>query len=187
MRRLKAVALASLLLAAPLTACAQEATQPAAEQWTPPAWFAEQARAREQARSAMQACVEAKGWAVTADEWGGAEEPFDDEATAEQYQRDSQECQTDLGIGPGAVKPDEEYWQGAYQRALDTWNCIRNEGIDLSDPPSEATYVEQRMAEAPDQVWLPYGDPEIAHLMESGEMTSEERESLEVTCPQSWN
>lgn len=179
------VLLASLIFLT--TGCASTGdVAPSQAPWTPPAWFAEQAREREQARASMQACVEAKGWAVTANEWGGAEEPFDDQATSDQFLKDSQACQAEIGIGPTSVEPDERYWRESYQRALDTWACLRNEGINLASPPSESTYVEQRMAAAPDYVWTPYSDPEILRLLESNEMTSEERAELEIKCPQSW-
>ncbi|MFC4613442.1 hypothetical protein ACFO3K_01830 [Cellulomonas algicola] len=159
---------------------------PVETEWKPPAWFAEQAREREEVAAKMQTCMDAKGWTVTLDEYGGAAEPFTSEDEANRFSEDSMACQEEAGRRLGALTEDE--LREAYTRDVDTMMCLRNEGFDMADPPTVDTYVESRLADPPpDDLWVPYTDPAVQGALESGSLSADGLVELERTCPQNWS
>ena len=85
-------------------ACGQDvADEPPSAEWTPPAWFAEQAQAREEERLGYQRCMDAKGWDRTMMEGGGSVEPFvaedaDDRSEIGRFDEDVEACRVELGL-----------------------------------------------------------------------------------------
>jgi hypothetical protein len=172
-------ALAALTLVS-VSACTTD-DQPAAAEYTPPAWFAEQARAREEMASKLQTCMDAKGWTVTLNEYGGAAEAFTTEEELDRFNEDSMQCQIESGRNVAAVTEAE--LRADYRRDVDTMRCLRNEGFDVADPPSEDAYVESRLATVPpDDLWVPYDDPALQDVLGTGDAAA-----LERTCPQNWS
>lgn len=182
---LRRIAWTATLLAA-IGACGSpDASPESAAQWTPPAWFAEQARQREEMAASLQSCMEQLGWAVTMNEFGGTDTPFTDGDELARFESDSADCQEQAGRDL-SQRTEEEIRQD-YQKDLDTLECLRAQGFDMADPPSEESYVESRLATPPpDDAWLPYGDPAIQDALVSGELTDEDVAALERKCPQNW-
>lgn len=151
-----------------------------ADEWTAPAWFAEQAEQRAAFRDSLQACVDARGWAITVDEWGGGDHGFTDEAEMDRFVADVDDCSRSLGRHVGDVD-SETATRNYYPMAVDTWKCLIHEGYDVPPPPSEDELVRQyETAGSSGPVWTPYGD-----LMDSPSAVPDWAE-LEATCPQPW-
>lgn len=169
-----------------LTACGHDVQQPdGGTAWAPPAWFAEQAQEREEARIALQACMDAKGWNIELDEWGGSDEPFTSQEEVNRFSEESMACQSELGF-IGEV-PTEASLRDRYAKDLDTWECLRAQGFEVADPPSVETYIESRLdRDYEGEVWLPYQDESISQALETGGITWEEFIQLEIDCPQQW-
>ncbi len=170
-----------------LAACgpAAEEEQPV-DAWTEPAWFAEQAQQREGYQSTLQSCFDSKGWELTFDTDGGVLEPLS-LADRPRFEADLEECHLLAGLQmPDAVftEADLRSW---YRMDLDTVACIRHEGHDVAEPPSEDAYVEASLtsqgggAPDPESLWGgPYLDPVIVDL------PAAERDALRQACPERW-
>lgn len=148
--------------------------------WTAPAWFAEQAEQREAFRTGLQACVDARGWETTVDEWGGGDRAFTDSSELDRFVADVDDCSTSLGRHVGDVDP-ETTTRNMYPMLVDTWECVVHLGYDVPPPPSEDELVRQYRTDVTSgPVWTPYGD-----LMERPGAVADPAE-LEATCPQPW-
>ena len=158
------------------------------EQWTAPAWFAEQAAERASFRANLQECVDARGWQITVNEWGGSEHWFADEAEMDRFVADVDECSAALGrTGASGFVDDNDDDPDALTRYLypmlvDTWECVVNRGYDVPPPPSEDELVRQYAPGSHEPVWTPYGDLSAG----DGLMTAERMADLEITCPLPW-
>jgi hypothetical protein len=159
------------------------------EQWTAPAWFAEQAAERAAFRDNLQECVDARGWQVTVNEWGGGSEfRFADQAEVDRFVADVEECSAALGRHGASGFDDSDdpdaLTRYLYPMLVDTWECVVHQGYDVPPPPSEDELVRQYAGGAPDSgepIWDPYGD-----LSKDGLMTVERMAELETTCPLPW-
>lgn len=162
---------------------AQVQTPPAGgstDEWTAPAWFAEQAEQREAFRTSLQACVDARGWEVTVDEWGGGDQGFTEKAELDRFVADVDDCSRSLGRHVGVVD-SETTTRNLYPMLVDTWECVVHLGYDVPPPPSEDELVRQYETDgASGPIWTPYGD-----LMERAGAVADSAE-LEATCPQPW-
>lgn len=163
-----------------LAAAALQGSTPApaspSDGWTAPAWFAQEAEARAAFREQLQGCVDARGWTRTVDEWGGAAEPFTDEAELDRFVADVDDCSRNLGRDVGAAD-EETTIRALYPRLVDTWECVLHLGHDVPPPPSEDELVRQYLTDATD-VWTPYGDLMTWRVAD--------HEALEAACPQPW-
>jgi hypothetical protein len=150
------------------------------DEWTAPAWFAEQAEQREAFRTSLQACVDARGWEITIDEWGGGDHGFTEKSELDRFVADVDDCSRSLGRHVGDVDPDTTT-RNFYPLLVDTWECVVHLGYDVPPPPSEDELVRQYETDGSSgPIWTPYGE-----LMERLG-TAPDREELEVTCPQPW-
>jgi len=181
-------------------ACSRDSVEAAAPAYTAPAWFAQQAQDREQARAALQACLDGKGWKVTVNEFGGADEPFSDDAELTRYHADMVDCRASVGLSDQA--PTQQQAEQAYHGMLDTAACLRAQGFQVSDAPSEQTWVEAFLAASSDtataegateagdgatsvsDVWEPYG--ELIAAAQDDQSQLERISATEKTCPQWW-
>lgn len=140
--------------------------------WDPPAWLAEEVAARATVRGDLQTCMDARGWELTMDEWGGAAEPFTSPGDLERFGVDRDAC---LGLVVDALPADA---RGpavpAYDRDLTTWYCLRAQGYDLAPAPSREEY--ERGADL-----TPYLDPALAG------MTRAPLAALHDVCPDRWS
>ena len=153
--------------------------------YTPPAWFSQQVQQREAHAAALQGCMDRKGWDVTVTEEGGVEEHFSDMAEFNAMMADMIACRGELGLPTGDPPPlTESQAREMYQHAVETWECLRNEGFALAAPPSEDAFVEQILNLGQDGdyggLWLPWADPALPLR----EMTDAQYEELGRTCPQ---
>ena len=150
------------------------------DEWIAPAWFAEQAEQREAFRTSLQACVDARGWEITVDEWGGGDHGFTDESELDRFVADVDDCSRSLGRHVGDVD-SETTTRRFYPMLVDTWECVGHLGYDVPPPPSEDELVRQYETDGSSEpVWTPYGE-----LMDSPSAVPNSAE-LEATCPQPW-
>ena len=198
--RIVAASALALTATSLVAACSSGSDAPAATAYAAPAWFAQQAQEREQARVALQTCLDGKGWSVTVNEFGGASEPFSDDAEMTRYHADMVDCRASAGLSDQA--PTQQQAEQAYRGALDTAACLRAQGFEVPDAPSEQSWVEAFLtassdaataggtAEAGDdnvtssQVWSPYGELVAAAQDDQAQLTK--ISDAEKTCPQWW-
>ena len=172
-------------------ACSSSPDAPPAAAYTPPAWFATQAREREDAAAQMQACMSGRGWDRTVDEQGVSDEPFTDPAEAQRFGEDVATCWTDAGRpAVGTLTSDELH--AVYRGGLDTARCLRSLGFTTTTPPAEDVWVEQQLGlneiartggQLPDGVvvWSPY-EGVLEQLAQDDDLPAD----YEQTCPTWW-
>ncbi|AEI13386.1 hypothetical protein [Cellulomonas gilvus] len=175
-----------------LSACTGETPQ-AQAQWSPPAWFAEQARESEESRLGYQRCMDDKGWDRTMMAGGGSEEPFvfgkdEDRSELERFDADVEECRIELGY-PAPHEPTADELGVQYDAEQDVAACLEHLGFDIPEPPSREAWVEALISGREDgasaEVWSPYG--ELARMVEDDPGNAElagRIERAEVQCPQ---
>lgn len=184
--------LAAFLVAGLLTSCVSEDEQPPPAAWTDPAWFAEQARGREEARGALQSCMDGRGWDVPVTEIGGtANVGFATMAEAESFTAEVTACMQENGLRTGLLEVTEAEAKEIYARQLDTLACMRAHGVMLPDPSTEQTFVESTIrfyaggvTDAETLPWDPYGD--FSDLQAQEAITPEVARAAEAACPQNW-
>ena len=178
-----------LLAAAALTALTSGCSAPppaTAEQWTPPAWMTEQAQAREQFVTTLQACMDARGWSLTVNASGGFEEPFTDQEEGRRAVADSDACLREQGVDPDAFgsAPTESELRATYPYDVDTYECLVAQGVEMAQrPPTEDVYVEQGLGGDSRELaesWSPYLDSAVQAL------PAERIAELEQVCPARW-
>ncbi|WP_448058951.1 hypothetical protein [Cellulomonas hominis] len=155
--------------------------------WSAPTWMAEQAQQQEQFVVRLQACMDSKGWNLTAGESAGFAEPFSDSAEMERAGADRDACLGEQGIDPNILaKPlTESTLRTMYAFDVDTHECLVAQGIEMEGaPPTVDRYVEEGLAAQAgvpvDDPWWPYGDPAILGLDEQGVA------ELKQVCPERW-
>lgn len=170
-----------------LAGCSTADGTPDTVTWTDPAWFAEQARGREEARSALQSCTDARGWQVPVTEDGGAPGfGFATVAEAESFSADAISCMQELGLRTGTFELTEAEAKEIYARHLDTHACMRAHGVILPDPQTEQTFVESTIRMyagdlTPPAAWEPYAD-----FFDVQGLTPEVTSAAERACPRNW-
>lgn len=170
-----------------LTACDSGPQEgPTVETWVEPAWFAEQAQQREGYQASLQSCFDSKGWDLTFNPDGGAHEPMS-EADYPRFDADLEACHTALGLQASGLAFTEDDLRNWYRMDLDTVACLRHEGHDVAEPPSEDAYVEASLTSQaggkPDSEALwggPYLDQAVLELPASA------RDALRQACPERW-
>jgi len=146
--------------------------QPQMTEETPSATADEYAHAR-----AVAQCLQESGWGVDFDESDGSYGVKDGipEAQAGQYEADRVACEEKFPQEQGPALEDwtAEQWSELYAREQQTAECLRNEGYDVPEIPSEQTYIDRYKNGDP---WLAY-----AFLPVVGES---EWKRLNDACPQ---
>jgi hypothetical protein len=150
------------------------------EEWTAPAWFAEQAAQRAAFRADLQSCVDARGWAYTVDEWGGSDHGFTDETELDRFVADVDDCSAALGRDPSTLD-SEAATRSSYPLLVDTWECVVHQGYDVPPPPTEDELVRQTELGSRGRPWTPYGD-----LGETWKDDWSKMLELEAECPAPW-
>ncbi len=173
----------AVVLAALLAACSTPGpAAPTDDEWTAPAWFGQQAREAEERTTTLQACMDARGWHVTMNEFGGSSKAWADQDELHRFASDSDACRAELGIPTlGLHAPTDVQVRQSYRYMLDTWLCLRHGGYVLADPPSEDAWVEsviQSFSASGVGFWTPFADPAMDALPLA------EWETAEQKCPQ---
>lgn len=147
--------------------------------WSEPAWFAEQAREREDVTAALQGCMDSKGWSLTIDASGGISENLAALPDPEAAISDVEACMAALPQH-GAVIVDDAYLRDVlYPQHLDTYACLVAHEITPDPPPDVELFVETHLAEDPQtEPWTAWGGGWTA------ELSFDELSALEQTCPQ---
>ncbi|MDR1851787.1 MAG: hypothetical protein LBR21_03945 [Propionibacteriaceae bacterium] len=138
-------------------------------------------REREEADRSLEACAKKAGWniQVEADHtWTPPQGLSKEQGMV--YDEDIYRCITSVG-GENVVK-DEEWFNSAYGRALDTKACLENRGYTISSPPTKESWVQGNMENQ--TVWNPWQD--IVEQVNNGtiELTGSEYLDLYTACPQ---
>jgi len=174
----------ALVLAAAITLAGCSSAAEDDVEWVEPEWMAEQEQQREQFVIDLQSCMDARGWNLTVDEYGGSSEPFESAEEAERAREDTDECLLDLGYdlaGFGEERTVADFRE-RYQQELEIYRCLRHEGVAMEhDPPTEDVFIEQHLSGGDStQVWWTYGDPGVLEL--GAEAVAE----LQQSCREPW-
>lgn len=155
-------------------------------EWTEPAWFAEQAREREEIATILQECMDAKGWDVQVDEYGGIDAnlaPFPDDGA--QLVADMTACYDQIPSTYKVTVDAAYYHDVLYPQQVDVYHCLVNQGIDVSAPPPVDIWVEDMLADKPDpDLWIAWNDGWVAPYLDDGTHGYDDLVQLEVVCPQ---
>ncbi len=171
-----------------LTACDSDGDA-APSEWQPPAWFAEQARQREEVKQILQDCVTAKGWDYQVDEYGGSEVNL---ATlpdkGEQFIADINTCYADIPESYVVVVDEAYIHDVLYPQEVDVYDCLVAQGITPEPPPPVDVWVEDYLAmdsgDTAAEVWLPWGSSWVDDFVGDGSHTYDDLVALELVCPQ---
>ncbi|AEE44252.1 hypothetical protein [Cellulomonas fimi] len=185
--RVRRTVVAATALVAVLGGCSEPSSEPTDTAWEEPAWFAEQDREREEARSALQGCMDGRGWAVPMTEDGGTTTGFTDETEANRFMEDSRACLAESGLESEVALSTDEI-EELYDRQLETLECLRREGVELPDAPTRETYVEQtsRFLGGDESAtwWEPYAD--LYTMEENRTIDAAASAAAQAACPQYW-
>ncbi|QAY71407.1 hypothetical protein [Xylanimonas protaetiae] len=144
--------------------------------WTEPGWMAEKRQSEEVYAEAMSSCLKDAGWDVEASADGTYR--FDDqsEAAARAFSEVMTACGDKHGERGIPSREDAVVW---YSHALDTAACLEDAGYEVTDPPSEETYVEDVLERSPD-TWVPFQD-----VIDSADFANDaEYQALYARCTQ---
>lgn len=165
--------------------CSATPSAPPAPEWSPPAWFAQQAQDRERVRTALQSCITTKGWSVVVDERGGSEHGFETEAELDLFVADVDACREGIELNDTSLA-DEESMRLYYERELDVYACLRNEGFTPPPPPPYEVFAESHQPDATvKDAWIAWG-PWVGEQFAAGNLDDAGLAELEQTCPQQW-
>jgi hypothetical protein len=140
---------------------------------------AEQAAKREEFRTAMQACLDARGWQVTVDLNGGIVEPFTSDEQS-RFTTDYDVCRVLMGYSAEGLPATVDELKVNYGQWLDVRDCFVAHGVAMGPPQSEDAWLDAVQSGSSD-LWLPYTDPALEAL------PMDEQEALEALCPQPWS
>lgn len=137
----------------------------------------EEAQYIEQANQAVERtgqCLIDRGWNVeiAPDGWGVT----DLDATQKSaYDADVADCQAETGMASMAPLPDSpERSHRLYEYEADLAECLRDEGFDVPETPSEQVFVDRYKTDNP---WFAYA------TLDPGEVGPERWAEIEATCP----
>lgn len=144
--------------------------------WTEPGWMAEKRQTEEEYAEAMSSCLKDAGWDVEASADGTYSFYNQSEAAARAFSEVMTACGDKHGDRGIPSRDDAVVW---YSHALDTAACLKEAGYEVTDPPSEETYVEDVLERSPD-TWVPFQD-----VIDSAEFAdTAEYQALYARCPQ---
>src|SRR5699024_1418245 len=150
------------------------------DEWREPGWMAEARQTQEEEASKIQTCLDEKGWDVekTEDSSLSVPEGLNDEQKTLFFET--------IGDCSDEVLDDfentDEAWQIKYDRALDTRDCLEDEGHKIPAPPSKDAWV--KAGKGNQDLWTPFQF--VIDKISSGElsMTESEFATLYDKCPQ---
>ncbi len=131
----------------------------------------------------LQGCLDRQGWDYVINADGGIDVPIPQDVL-DRLMVDVEACRAAMGLSSTPAPDTDESLRGFYAMLIDTWQCLRAHGVQMSEPPSEDTFVDdyQRAGEGSDTVsgWHPYDDDGIYAI------PADERARVLSECPQPW-
>jgi hypothetical protein len=168
-RQLISAALAATFLLA-LGGCA---AAPQGEEGFSPAAQEEIAARASEMREKVVDCLQERGWDVVLESDGWSIEGTNAEQ-AESYTQDQEACQEETGFNDLKGPPlTEAQMKDLYKFEVDLAECLRREGYEIPDAPSEQAFIDR------------YTTTDAWYAYRTVEPTSEESwNELQETCPQ---
>lgn len=127
--------------------------------------------------SIIAACMVTLGWDATVTGDGGVSSDIP-EGQDESYDSDLAKCQAENGFDTPAPSLTEPELRRLYLMELDTAECLREEGLDPGDPPSEQSFVDAALVDG--NAWDPYT---AVYTTSNSQVTEEEYFALLAKCP----
>ncbi|MFB8188269.1 hypothetical protein ACFC14_03025 [Microbacterium sp. NPDC055988] len=127
--------------------------------------------------STMAACMVDRGWDADVTGDGGVLSDVP-EGQEEPYDADLAECEKENGLDTIAPALTEPELRLLYLMELDTAECIRVQGLDPGNPPSEQTFVDSALADG--NAWDPYAE---VYTTSNSQVTEDEYFALLEKCP----
>lgn len=131
---------------------------------------------------ATVACMRDRGWEIVVDDnsdgtFGfGAPGISEDQFTA--YTADVEDC-TRLNSHIKSLDDyTDEEWETAYDKTVESAECLRGQGYDIPATPSFQAWKESYYAGDGSQQWVPWGFVPVPS------MSGDEARALEAICPQ---
>lgn len=121
----------------------------------------------------MSRCMSDRGWEVVVEEGSGYEVTVPEDQD-EQFFADHASCVEFFGYPSGPVQVTAEEAAALYAELLEVADCVRSEGYEVSDPPSERAFVEALVSK-PIPIWHPYYA--VSNMGKSA------ADALEQACP----
>lgn len=143
--------------------------------------MAEDRREIEENAAAMAACMTEKGWPMKVMPDGSQQMVA--ELLSEQREIAFEaygEC--NIQVNGEYVPRTEAEWRDKYHKALDTRDCLVNEGYSIPEPPSEDAWVDAGLHDQP--LWTPFQFAIDEKMNGSEPWTLEEYYELYDKCPQ---
>ncbi len=129
--------------------------------------------------------MDARGWNLPIDEWGGTSEPFDvASGESDRYRTDIMACSENVDEGHLISQTNDASMRTYYERELDIYACLKNEGIEPGAPPPFEVFAEQHSSDAPDEAWNAWNDSWLDSWLDKHTLDS--LGDLELRCPQQW-
>ncbi|GAB3615907.1 hypothetical protein GCM10027416_04640 [Okibacterium endophyticum] len=117
-------------------------------------------------------CLNEKGWDVTLNEATGSVEFEGTTEQMDQYEIDQAECMPEDDSIP-LEELTSEQWTALYEMELETAECLRAEGIEIEEAPSEQVFIDRYKSSDP---WTSYTFV--------GDVSSDRWDELNTLCPQ---
>lgn len=121
----------------------------------------------------LAACVNEKGWDVTVDERDGGIAFEGTEAQMDQYQQDMEACMSESEDEVAFEDFTTEQWDEYYQAETDRAACLRDEGVNVPEIPSQQAFIDSFQGDEP---WTAYSFV--------GEVSEDDWYRLNEACPQ---
>lgn len=126
----------------------------------------------------MKSCLAEYGWEIETRPDGGVTVSIP-EAQKEPYNRDFDECENRLGYDV-PVTYSESQLREIYAKVVEVTECIRVQGHEPGQPPSEQTFIDQ--VQTGQGGWDPYSD-----IYGPDGLSEKQYFELLEQCPRSWN
>lgn len=168
-----------------MSGCTTRGGGDAQVEWKAPAWFAGQARQRDEVASILQDCVSRSGWDLTVNEYGGIEENLADFPDPQAPVAIVQSCYAEIPEKYN-VTVDQTYLHDVlYPQQVDTYDCLVAHGVEPDPPPAVDIFVEAHLSTAEGgDPWIAWGGDWTTEYTQGGAHTEADLAELEIECPQ---
>lgn len=102
----------------------------------------------------MSRCMSERGWDVVVGTEPGYQVDVPEDQT-EQFFADHEACLEFFGFPSGPVQVTPQEASALYVSLLEVADCVRSEGYEVEEPPSERAFVEALVSN-PIPIWHPY-------------------------------
>lgn len=125
----------------------------------------------------MASCMVDRGWDTVVSGDGGISSTIP-EGQDESYDADLAACQEEHGFDAIAPALTEPELRRLYLMELDTADCLRDEGYDPGQPPSEQSFVDAALIDG--NAWDPYAE---VYTTSNSQVSEDEYFALLEKCP----